>query len=153
MNEVKATFTAILSVLLGWLGILAVPVMLLVLCNVIDYGTGLAAAKYRGQAVSSYRSFRGIVKKVCLWLIVVVGWMIDQLIAYTTSTIGWDINLPYIVATIVSVWLICNEIISILENMIDIGVKIPPFIMPIVKLIKTQAEDKTGYKEESENDQ
>lgn len=153
MNEVKATFTAILSVLLGWMGILAVPVMLLVLCNVIDYGTGLAAAKYRGQAVSSYRSFRGIVKKVCLWLIVVVGWVIDQLIAYTTSTMGLDINLPYIVATVVAVWLICNEIISILENMIDIGARVPPFLLPLVKLIKTQAEEKTGYKEASENDQ
>lgn len=150
MDKVKVAVTAVFSAILGWLGILAVPVMMLVLCNVIDYGTGLAAAKYREQAVSSYRSFKGIVKKVCQWLIIVVGWVIDQLIAYTTSTMGWDIHLPYIVATVVAVWLICNEIISILENMIDIGARVPPFLLPLVKLIKTQAEEKAGYEPEQE---
>uniref|UniRef100_UPI0006D2ACA4 phage holin family protein n=1 Tax=Clostridium sp. NkU-1 TaxID=1095009 RepID=UPI0006D2ACA4 len=40
-------------------------------------------------------------------------------------------------------WLICNEVISTLENLIDIGVDIPSFLMPIVKLIKGHVEDKT----------
>lgn len=35
-----------------------------------------------------------------------------------------------------------NEIISILENMIDIGVAMPPFLMPIVGYIKMQVEEK-----------
>ncbi|RKD31316.1 phage holin family protein [Lacrimispora algidixylanolytica] len=29
-------------------------------------------------------------------------------------------------------WLICNEVTSTLENLIDIGVDIPPFLMHIV---------------------
>ena len=56
---------------------------------------------------------------------------------------GINISLPYIVATVVAVWLICNEIISILENLIDIGIDIPPFLMPLAKMIKGQVEDKT----------
>lgn len=39
--------------------------------------------------------------------------------------------------------LICNEVLSTFENLIDIGVDIPPFLMSIVKLIKGQVEDKT----------
>ncbi len=45
MDKVKATVIAALSVLMSWLGILAIPVLLLVGCNIIDYITGLMAAK------------------------------------------------------------------------------------------------------------
>ena len=36
-----------------------------------------------------------------------------------------------------------NEIISILENINDIGVALPPFLQPIVKNLKSQVEQKT----------
>ena len=40
----KIGFTALLSALFAWLGVVAVPFLLLVLLQIIDYGTGLAAA-------------------------------------------------------------------------------------------------------------
>lgn len=151
MDKIKAFFITAFSVIFSWLGVLAVPVFLLVGCNIIDYVTGLLAAKYRDEAVSSYKGIRGIIKKVCMWLLIGVGWMMDTLIKYTVTTVGLAIELPFIVATVVAVWLICNELISILENMIDIGVNIPPFLMPLVKRIKNQVEEKTEViSEESE---
>ena len=42
----------------------------------------------------------------------------------------------------VAVWLVVNEIISILENMLDIGVRMPPFLLPVVKYIRRQVEAK-----------
>lgn len=151
MDKIKAFFIAAFSAIFSWLGVLAVPVFLLVGCNLIDYVTGLLAAKYRDEAVSSYKGIRGIIKKVCMWLLIGVGWMMDTLLKYTVTTVGLTIELPFIVATVVAVWLICNELISILENMIDIGVNIPPFLMPLVKRIKNQVEEKTEViSEESE---
>ena len=67
----------------------------------------------------------------------------DVLINYAGQYVGLSIKLPFVVATIVAVWLICNEIISILENLLDIGVAMPPFLMPLAKMIKGQVEDKT----------
>ena len=52
----KIGFTALLSALFAWLGVVAVPFLLLVLLQLIDYGTGLAAAKYRSEKISSYKS-------------------------------------------------------------------------------------------------
>ena len=151
MEKIKAFFITAFSAIFSWLGVLAVPVFLLVGCNLIDYITGLLAAKYRDEAVSSYKGIRGIIKKVCMWLLIGVGWMMDTLLKYTVTTVGLTIELPFIVATVVAVWLICNELISILENMIDIGVNIPPFLMPLVKRIKNQVEEKTDVvNEESE---
>lgn len=153
MDKIKAVVTTITSLLSAILGVLYIPVLLMVLCNIIDYITGLIAAVYReDEKISSYKSMKGIAKKVCMWLLVVVGAVIDQLLLYASQTIGMTLPFSFLVASIVAIWIVCNELISILENMIDIGVKIPKFLMPIVELIKAQAEDKiTINKEEEEN--
>lgn len=151
MDKVKATVIAALSVLMSWLGILAIPVLLLVGCNVIDYITGLMAAKFRQDGkISSYKSVRGITKKVCMWMLVIVGSFMDILIQYAVEVAGLGITIPFVVATIVAVWLVVNEIISILENLVDIGVDLPPFLMPVVKFIKKQVEDKAKLAEQEE---
>lgn len=151
MDKVKATVIAALSVLMSWLGILAIPVLLLVGCNIIDYITGLMAAKFRQDGkISSYKSVRGITKKVCMWMLVVVGSFMDILIQYAVEVAGLGITIPFVVATVVAVWLVVNEIISILENLMDIGVDLPPFLMPVVKYIKKQVEDKAKLAEQEE---
>lgn len=141
VDKGQAWATIALSAIMDFLGILAIPVFLMVGCNLIDYITGLIASKYRNEQVSSYKGMRGIIKKVCMWLLVVVGTMIDVLIKYAAQTMGLNIQIPFIVATLVAVWIVVNEIISILENMIDIGVDLPPFLMPIVKRIKKEVEE------------
>lgn len=152
MDKVKVTLTIIVSALMSWLGILAVPVFLLVGCNVVDYATGLLAAPYRDETVSSYKGIRGIIKKICMWLLILIGAWMDVLINYAVQTAGVDITLPFIVATVVAVWLVVNEIISILENMDDIGVNIPPFLLPLVKHFKKKVEEKATILEDDEND-
>ncbi len=82
MEKIKITATAILSMVMSWLGILAVPVLLMVGCNVIDYITGLMATGYRKEDISSYKGIRGIMKKICMWLLVLVGAWVDVLIRY-----------------------------------------------------------------------
>ena len=115
-NYIKAIFTAVFAFLSALLGVLAVPVILLVVCNLIDYATGLMASKYRAQDINSYKSIRGIFKKVSMWLLVVVGAIIDEMLLYASASIGWKSPVTFLVACVVAMWLICNEIISILEN-------------------------------------
>ena len=146
-TAIKAAFTAIFAFLSSLLGVLAVPVILMVACNIIDYVTGLMASPYRKQDINSYKSIKGIIKKVSMWLLVIVGAIIDQLLIYTADTIGISMPFTYLVACIVAIWIICNEIISILENIKDMGVNIPTFLEPIVKNIKTQVEDKAANKD------
>ena len=115
--------------------------MLMVLCNIIDYVTGLMAAKYRkDNTISSYKSFKGIAKKVSMWLLVVVGAIVDELIKYAVQTVGITVPFTFLIACVVAIWIICNELISILENIKDIGVNIPGFLLPLVKNIKSQTE-------------
>lgn len=140
MTEGKAIFTVIFSLISSVLGILTVPVILMVTCNVLDYVTGIVAAPSRGVKVNSEIALKGLVKKVCMWLLVVVGAIIDELIKYASDTAGFMVPFTFLVACIVAIWIICNEIISILENLKDIGVPIPGFLGPIVENIRSQAE-------------
>lgn len=145
INTIKAIVTGVAAFLSALLGTLYIPVLLMILCNIIDYATGLMAAKNRPDGgISSYRSIKGIKKKVSMWLLVVVGAIMDQLLLYASQTIGVKIPVTFLVACVVAIWIICNEIISILENMIDIGIQIPSFLLPLVKNIKSQTEHITG---------
>ena len=86
-----------------------------------------------------------------MWLLVVIGAWIDILINYAIHTAGIELTIPFIVATVVAVWLVVNEIISILENMIDIGVDMPPFLLPLMKNIKKKTEDTVKIKDVEED--
>ncbi len=152
MEKLKVIVTAVWSIILSALGILAIPVLLLVTCNLIDYFTGIAASKFRKQQIDSYKGIRGIAKKICMWLLVGVGVIVDQLLSYSAGVIGITLPFTFLVACVVAIWLICNEIISILENINDIGVTLPPFLQPIVKNLKSQVEQKTAIDNNDQED-
>lgn len=141
LNYIKAVFTAIFAILSSMLGALFVPVGLMVACNVIDYVTGVIASPYRAEEIDSYKGIKGIAKKVCMWLLVVVGAILDQLIIYAGDTLGYVLPFTFLFACVVAIWIICNELISILENITDMGVPVPSFLLPIVEKIKHQVED------------
>lgn len=149
MKKVSAILIGLISMLTSWLGTLAIPVYILVGCNIIDYITGIIAAEARKQQVSSYKGMVGIAKKVLMYLLIVIGVFVDIMLQYMFSSLNINIVLPFIVGCIVACWLVFNEIISILENLNDIGVPMPPFLMPIVKRIRGTVEKKGDEMEES----
>lgn len=77
-----------------------------------------------------------------MWLLVAIGAMLDWLLSYAVGTAGISIGLNFVVASVAAVWLIANEIISILENIRDIGTPLPPFLMKIAENVKKSAENK-----------
>lgn len=148
LNEVKVSTVATFAAITSCLGVLAIPVYILVCANIIDYFTALFATEKRGKEISSSIGIRGIIKKICMWLLIVVGVLLDQLLLYASSTLGIALPFTYLIACIVALWLCANEIISILENMSDIlGEDMPSFLMPIVRNIRTQVEEKINSKE------
>lgn len=140
-DKIKTWAVLAFSALTAWLGILALPMGLLVLCNVLDYITGLAAAPARGQKRNSKQGLDGIVKKVCSWLLIVVGMVVDTLLGYLTQTLGWQLPFGFLVAVLVCIWLLANELLSVIENISDLTGVVPPFLKPLVNWIKGRAED------------
>lgn len=147
-NKIKAIITALFGALTSLIGTLALPVLLLVGCNIIDYITAVMASPRRGQSIDSNLGITGIKKKVSMWLLIVVAAIIDWLILYAGETVGIALPFRFLIACVVAIWLICNEILSILENINDTGVPLPAFLARIVIYIKTQVEEKTDIKED-----
>ena len=144
----KAIFVTIWGVLTSIFGVLALPLVLMLASNVIDYISGLMAIPYRGETPKSYKHIHGVMKKVGMWLLVAVGAMIDLLIKYTTEQFGVTFPVKYLFACIVCVWIICNEFLSILENLRDIGVKVPQFMYEPVGQIQGHVEQLAGGSED-----
>lgn len=158
MNELtksRTIFVAVFGVIWSYIGVVAIPWGLLLVLNLIDYWTGISAAPYREpndeRPVKSYKSIRGIQKKVCMHLLIVVGWIIDFVIILSIEQAGVPLSYPPVFAIVIALWLTFNEIISVLENMEDIGAPIPPFLLPIMKKMRRSVEKKVE-KEETKNE-
>ncbi len=140
IDKIKIVVVGCLTALNSLLGIMAIPFYILVGTNIVDYFTGIAASAYRGEAVNSNKGFRGIAKKVCMWLLVAIGYILDYCLIIMGNTIGITIEFKCLVSVAVIFWLLFNEIISILENINDIGTPLPPFVMDIAKFLKDKAD-------------
>ena len=137
----KIVVSAALSAFAVYLGALAVPIVVLMVMMIIDYLSGMAAAWVQ-NTLSSKIGAKGIVKKVGYMALIVVAMGVDYLIY--TGIAAADIPLGYKMwfGLLVAVWLIINEMISILENLSRLGVPIPEFLTKIIKRLKTSAERK-----------
>lgn len=106
----------------------------ILIMTVADYVTGLIKGVYE-KKLSSEVGFKGILKKIVMFIVIAAGYCIQGLI-------GNSIPLREIVI----VFYICNEALSLLENA-AIFVPIPEKF----KEILLQLRDKTINKEEEEN--
>lgn len=143
-NGIKITITTALAGLSAYLGNLIIPLVILLFVVVLDYGTGMGAA-WVNQEISSKRGLRGILKKLSYFIVVAVGMIVDYVINYAIATAGIEFDSQiHIIALLVSVWLIINELVSILENLAKIGVPLPEFLLKIVTKLKVAVEKKAG---------
>lgn len=87
-------------------------------------------------------------QKVGYIVAVAVGIVADYLISSALVNCGIDLRINYCIGMIVTIWFIINELISILENLSEIGIPLPKFLVSIVKRLKTTVEVKTDESEE-----
>lgn len=75
-----------------------------------------------------------------MWLLVAVGMLLDAALAYAAGTLGWQIPFSFMVAVLVCMWQLANELISIIENVDDMGVRVPGFLIKIIEWVRSKAE-------------
>ena len=145
----KVTFSAFLTLLVYYMNIIAVPVIILVFVMAADYLTGLVSAWINAE-LSSRKGLFGIIKKLCYLFAIAAAMGIDWLIYSGMTQIGIQLDYTIFFGVLVTIWLIINEIISILENLAKIGVPLPKFLVNVIKRLKTTAESKFESEGETE---
>ena len=111
----------------GWDGFLYALVSFVV----VDYVTGIMVAVLE-KKLSSEVGFRGIFKKVLIFFLVAIAYIIDANVLQTGSAIR----------TAVIFFYLSNEGISILENASKIGLPIPEKLKAVLQQIKTKGDGK-----------
>jgi len=137
----QAIISAALAAFAVYMGALAVPIIVLMVMMIIDYLSGMSAAWVHGD-LSSKVGAKGIVKKVGYMTLIVVAMGVDYLIYSGIAAANITVNYNMWFGLLVAVWLIINEMISILENLSKLGVPIPDFLTKIIKRLKNSAERK-----------
>ena len=148
----KASIVAIISLFFKGIWGLIIPLAALVVCMIIDYITGLMAAKYKNQQITSARSIKGIYKKCSMLILVVIGAIIDLLIIYMVQIAGFTLQFKCIFCCVICLWLVFNELISIVENLSNMDVNIPGFLMPFLKLVKNKTEQAVNIPDSEEKE-
>lgn len=140
-NITQGIITLITASISAYFGIIVIPLIVLTLVMVIDYITGMAAA-YVNAELSSRRGIKGIFKKLGYYSLVCVGVTLDYILSSGLAQIGINNGTNILFGLIVTVWLIINELISILENLSRLDVPIPKFLKSVVERLKNNVDDK-----------
>lgn len=91
---------------------------------VIDYVSGLAAG-YTEKTLSSKIGFKGIIKKVMIFIMVALAHQVDS--ALGTRNMFRDATIVFYMA---------NELLSVFENAGRMGVPVPDRLMQAVEVLK-----------------
>ena len=144
----KSGIAAAGAALASYFGALAAPLLVLLCIMVVDYVTGMAKA-YMASQLSSRIGLRGILKKLCYMAMVAVGAALDYLLTGALAQAGIDLHVEMFCGMLVAVWLIINELISILENLAEIGVPGMPVLTKLIDRLRSTLEsgNKVGKKE------
>ena len=141
-NIFHSVLTLIVAGVSAYFQIIAVPLIVLTVVMLIDYITGMMSA-YIHAELSSRKGIVGILKKVSYFSLVCVGIAIDYILYSALAQIGIQFDITMFFGLTVTVWLIINELISILENLSKMDVPIPKFLTSVIQKLKTTVEDKT----------
>lgn len=151
----QAVITAAVTAFAVYFKALAVPLFVLLVMMVIDYISGMSAA-WRVGELSSKKGIDGVIKKVGYMALVAVAMGVDYLIFSGFAAVNVNIGFNMLFGVLVAVWLIINEMISILENLSRLGVPIPLFLTKVVKKLKitteTNGEKLTQESEEKQDE-
>ncbi|MEW5323459.1 phage holin family protein [Geobacillus thermoleovorans] len=102
-------------------------VLILLTLVIVDYLTGIAASAVEGK-LSSQVGFRGIIRKLLIFVLVATSHLVDL-------AIGWNMH---VIRDAIIFFYIANEFISIVENAGRAGVPIPSVLRKAIELLKDE---------------
>lgn len=117
---INTIFSVIATSFVYLVGGMDLAIITLLLMMAFDYVTGVISAIYN-KKLSSKTGFKGILKKVLMLIIVCVAVLIDKLTGESGA-----------IRTLVIYYYVANEGISILENLVECGVKFPQKLVDVL---------------------
>lgn len=103
---------------------------------VLDYITGVLCGMLRNGGYNYRIAIKGIVKKLMYLVLILVTILLEYLIGMFTSDGGLSIRVEGAITTAMYVYLIGTEGLSIIQNLIILGIPVPDIMIKIFGLIR-----------------
>lgn len=125
INIIGGMAVTLLSGLLGrfWWAFVAFAVL-----NIVDYITGVLKAKYYNQE-NSMAGVKGVIKKLGYWVTIFIAFFIAYAFVQFGAEIGIDFGFSAFIGWFVLITFIINECRSILENLVQMDVELPIWLV------------------------
>ena len=120
------------------------------LLNVIDYATGYCKAKFYNKNESSAIGAKGIFKKVWYWTVIGIAFFVSMSFTYMGEVIGVDFYFVQFFGWFTLATYLINEIRSNLENLVEMNVKVPTFLIVGLSVTQKLLDAKTEIEESGE---
>ena len=140
-KTIQAILSAAVASFAAYLGALAVPLSVMLFMMVVDYITGMGAAWMHGE-LSSKVGAKGIAKKVGYMGLIVVAMGMDYLLVSGFSAVHITPVCDMWFALMVAVWLLINEMISVLENLGRMNVPMPDILRTALRILRESMDKK-----------
>lgn len=149
------TWRGLIAIAVGGLSaymrMMFVPLVILFAVIIVDYMSGMLKA-WGNDELSSKVGLKGIIKKLCYLMLVCVAGVVDWLLWSGLRQVGITLDFGFCFGLIVTIWLIINELISILENLEALHVPMPSFLRSLVGHLKKTVETKGSNAEKTKEE-
>lgn len=162
MEKYVVATQAFLTAVGAWisvkLGILGPVLIILTVMMVLDYITGMLAAKEEALehpedpkfGWSSKKGAQGIIKKVGYLCIIAVAMVVDYIILHVAAAMGITVSTKAFFALLVAVWYVLNELLSIIENAGRMGAQVPDWLCRYIAVLKETIDHKANIDKDEE---
>lgn len=133
-DRINIIFSTILTGMTNIFGIQWILFGGYLLLNVLDFITGCIKARIN-KTESSIIGLKGIIKKVCYWLLILVSFLSAYMLNTIGELIGFNIEYVIFFGWFTLACLLINEIRSVLENLTEIGIEIPEFLIKGLQIV------------------
>ena len=115
--------------------------------NLIDWVSGNFKARVL-EKESSVDGYIGIVKKVWYWVVIGIAFFVSQSFVEMGEVLGIKLDFVILFGWLTLAMYLVNEIRSILENLVEMEVEVPPFLVKGLDVTKKLMEAKEGKTDE-----
>lgn len=113
--------------------------IVLAIFMILDYITGVLCGLFRNGGFDYIKGIKGIIKKLMYVVLILVTILLEFLIMYLTEKTGIVIRIDGSLVTAVYVYLIGTEGLSIIQNLIILGIPVPPFLIKLFGLLQDES--------------
>lgn len=116
MDKLKYVFSAVGGILLAYFKLYIPIIAVVFMAILLDIVTGVIAAVYTGEGLSSAKARQGALKKASMLLALGLGIFLDYLIPMAGAQIGFNVTAKLLFSTVIAFYIAFTECVSVCEN-------------------------------------